>query len=37
MSRKKAKSTKEVNTHKKAEVLGTEKKKKKLLPYMVLS
>ena len=37
MSRKKTKSTKEVNTRKKAEVLGTRKKKKKFLPYTVLS
>ena len=37
MSRKKTKSIKEVNTHKKAEVLGTEKKRKRFLPYTVLS
>jgi uncharacterized membrane protein len=37
MSKKKTKSIKEVSNHKKAEVLGTKKKKTKFLPYTVLS
>jgi hypothetical protein len=37
MSNKKKKSIKEVSNHKKAEVLGTKEKKKKILPYAVLS
>ena len=37
MSHKKKKSIKEVSTNKKAAVLGIEKKKKKIVPYTVLS
>ncbi len=37
MSNKRKKSIKEVSNHKKAEVLGTKEKKKKILPYAVLS
>ena len=37
MSHKKKQSIKEVSTNKKAAVLGNEKKKKKIVPYTVLS
>jgi uncharacterized membrane protein len=37
MSNKKKKSIQEVSTHKKVEVLGSENKKKKILPYAILS